>query len=135
MSKRATLKEQIRQLEHELEHEVEEVYHTVDDFIQEKWHHKLHRKAKHHVHRLRQKPEHHKKAVAFGVSFGVTAIVFLFWYFITVPQVMHDYRVDRDQSARLRESTNPVDDFKSMYEERKALDEAGNSASAIEAFE
>lgn len=124
MSHRPSLKEQIRHLEYEVEEEVKSTYHTIEHLIQEKWHQKLHRHARHHVHRLRKKPDHHKKAVAFGVSFGVTAVVFVLWYFLSVPIIMNEYRVSRDENNRLRESSNPIDDFNAMYEERKNMQKA-----------
>lgn len=131
MSKRLSLKEQIRHLEYEVEEEVEKAYHTIEHLIQEKWHQKLHRHARHHVHRLRKKPDHHKRAIAFGVSFGVTAVIFVLWYFLSVPMIMNEYRVSRDENNRLRESANPIDEFNAMYEERKNM----QGANVIEALE
>ena len=32
-----------------------------------------------HIGRLRQKPEHVRKHIAFFTSFGITAIIFIFW--------------------------------------------------------
>lgn len=33
----------------------------------------------HHLENLRQKPEHIRKRIAFWSSFGITAIIFVFW--------------------------------------------------------
>ena len=54
----------------------------------EKIHHKVHRHLKHHVHRLREKPERHRKAVAFGIAAAVTLIVFMLWYFLSLPKIL-----------------------------------------------
>jgi hypothetical protein len=33
----------------------------------------------HHLHRIRQKPDHVKRHIAFWTSFSITAIIVLFW--------------------------------------------------------
>lgn len=122
MSQKVSLKEK-------LESEIEDVVHNVEDFVYEKWHHRLHRKTKHHVHKLRARPDHHKKVVAFSVSFVITAVVFGLWYVFSIPRILQDYRVTQMQNERLGQTINPVDDIKQMYEDRK------NEASATGAIQ
>ncbi len=118
MSKKVSLREKI-------EHEAEDLFTDVEDFIQEKWHHKLHRHAQHHVHRLRQKPTHHKQVVAFAISFSVTAFVFVLWYVFSVPRIMQSYQTAQKQNSRLEVSANPIEEIKDMYNARKNTAEVG----------
>ncbi len=122
MSQKVSLKEK-------LESEIQHVAHDVEDFVYEKWHHRLHKKARHHVHKLRARPDHHKKAIAFSVSFVVTIVVFGLWYVFSMPRIFEDYRVTQAQNERLGETINPLDDMKQMYDQRK------NEASAIGAIQ
>ena len=67
----------------------------------EKIHHKIHRHAVHHVHRLRGKSDSHKKAVSFTIAFSVTFIVFVLWYFLSLPKIFEDYQVKLSENKRL----------------------------------
>lgn len=78
----------------------------------EKLHHKLHRHAKHHVHRLRGKSDTHKKVFAFSFAFTVTLIVFMLWYFLSLPKILYIYRVNKAENQRLND--NPVDKIKNI---------------------
>lgn len=122
MSQKVSLKDK-------LESEIQDAVHSVEDFVYEKWHHRLHKKARHHVHKLRTKPDHHKKAVAFSLSFVITATVFVLWYIFSVPRIFQDYRTTQMQNARLGEEINPIDEMKDMYDARK------NAASASDAIQ
>ena len=86
-------------------------YHDVEEGIEaelyERWHIRLHRKAKHHVHRLRKKSDNHKDLVAFGVAFSLTLIVFIGWYFISFPKIMNSYYVNQRENTALDISGNP----------------------------
>jgi hypothetical protein len=129
MSKKQSLRDKLESAEHALVQGAEGVLYATEDWIDEKWHHKLHRKVRHHVHRLRQKPEHHKKAIAFSIAFGVTLVVFVLWYLFTIPRIMGEYRVIRDQNIRLDNNTNPITELQERYDAKK------NAASATGAIE
>jgi len=88
----------------------------------EKIHHKVHRHLKHHVHRLREKPERHRKAVAFGIAAAVTLIVFMLWYFLSLPKILEAYRVDRAEVQRTGDD--------SLDKLKNAFDTKGNEESA-----
>lgn len=109
MSHKVSLKDKI-------EHGVENFVHDVEDFVQEKWHHRLHRKAHHHVHRLRQKPDRHKEVIAFSFAFVITAVIFSMWYFFSLPKIFADYNSTRAENDRLDRSVNPLNDFNQMYD-------------------
>lgn len=113
MSKKVSLKDRI-------EHDAEDLFHTVEDFVVEKWHHRLHRKAKHHVHRLRQRPDRHKEIMAFSFAFTITAVIFVMWYFFSLPSIFADYNRTRAENDRLDRSANPLTDLKTMYNEAAA---------------
>lgn len=116
MSKKAPLKNAIEAVEHVVE--------DATDFVYEKWHQRFHRKARAHVHKLRQRPDHHKKAIAFTVAFTVTLIVFIFWYFFSIPRIFREYQVIRDQNERLDIEENPFKEFQEKYSARKNAAEA-----------
>ncbi len=78
----------------------------------EKLHHKLHRHAKQHVHRLRGKSDTHKKVFAFSFAFVVTLIVFMLWYFLSLPKILYVYRVNKAENQRLND--DPIDKFKNI---------------------
>lgn len=116
MSKKVSLKDRI-------ENEAEELFHTVEDFVQDKWHHRLHRKAHHHVHRLRQKPDRHKEIIAFSFAFVITLVIFVMWYFFSLPHIFADYKRTQAENARLQETANPLTDLKDRYNEAAANNE------------
>ena len=78
-------------------------------------HHKIHRHAKHHVHRLRGKSDTHRKAFAFSFAFTVTFIVFVLWYFISLPKILETYNITKSENERLNQS--PLDDLKNAFAE------------------
>jgi hypothetical protein len=84
----------------------------------EKLHHKVHRHAKHHVHRLRGKSDTHKKVFAFSFAFVVTLFVFMLWYFLSLPKILDAYRVTKSENERLKDS--PVDKFKNIFKGENA---------------
>ena len=96
-------------------------YHDVEEGVEaelyERWHIRLHRKAKHHVHRLRKKSDNHKDLVAFGVAFSFTLVVFIGWYFISFPKIIDSYYTNKKENSALDVSANPFDGFKeNLYE-------------------
>lgn len=40
------------------------------------------------IHRLKQRPEHHRRHITFAVSSGVTALIFILWVTVVVPQTI-----------------------------------------------
>lgn len=90
-------------------------YHAVEDKVEdmlyEKWHIRLHKKAKHHIHKLRKRPDHHKDIISFSVAFFVTLIVFIGWYFISLPRIIDSYKTTRKENTALDRSIlkNPFD--------------------------
>jgi hypothetical protein len=78
----------------------------------EKIHQKLHRHAKHHVHRLRGESDTHKKIFAFTFAFTVTLFVFMLWYFLSLPKILDTYRITKSENQRLND--NPIDKFKDV---------------------
>ena len=108
MSHKVSLKDKI-------EHGVENFVHDTEEFIQERWHHKLHHKAKRHIHKLRQRPDRHKEVVAFSFAFLITGIIFSMWYFFSLPKIFAEYNRSRAENERLDRSANPLTDFKQMY--------------------
>lgn len=87
------------------------------NYRRELLHHKLHRHAKHHVHRLRGKSDTHKKVFAFSFAFVVTFFVFVLWYFLSLPKILETYQVRKAENARLNE--NPVDEFTQIFKGKK----------------
>jgi hypothetical protein len=78
----------------------------------EKLHHKVHRHARRHVHRLRGESDTHKKIFAFSFAFVVTLVVFMLWYFLSLPKILDTYRVTKAENQRLNDS--PIDKFKNI---------------------
>ena len=78
----------------------------------EKLHHKFHRHAKRHVHRLRGKSDSHKKMFSFIFAFTVTLVVFVLWYFLSLPKIFDTYRINKIENERL--NNNPIDKFKDI---------------------
>jgi hypothetical protein len=76
-------------------------------------HHKLHRHATHHVHRLRGKSETHRKVFAFSFAFTVTLFVFMLWYFLSLPKILETYQVTKSENERLDE--NPLNDLRNAF--------------------
>jgi hypothetical protein len=76
-------------------------------------HHKLHRHAKHHVDRLRGKSDAHRKVFAFSFAFTVTFIVFMLWYFLSLPKILETYQVTKSENERLND--NPLSELKDAF--------------------
>ncbi|MBC7982093.1 hypothetical protein H7X65_03390 [Candidatus Parcubacteria bacterium] len=68
-------------------------------------HHKIHRHARHHVHRLRGKSETHKKVFAFSFASTVTFVVFVLWYFLSLPKILETYKTTKSENERLNDSS------------------------------
>ena len=79
----------------------------------EKIHHKIHRHAHAHVYSMRQKSDFHKKVYAFSVSFTVTLIVFMLWYFLSLPKILEKYNINKSEAERLGD--NPIDKIKNIF--------------------
>jgi hypothetical protein len=91
---------------------VRTVEHTVEDVLYDKWHIRLHKRAKHHIHKLRKRPDHHKDIISFLVAFVCTSIVFIGWYFISFPKILATYEVAKKESTAVGEITNPLYNIK-----------------------
>lgn len=96
-------------------------------------HHAFHHKVKTHVHRhvhkLRQRPDHHKRAIAFSVAFVLTAMVFGIWYFFSLPRIISSYKINVEQSKRLNRSPNVIQGFNNIYNAKL------NKANAVDSIE
>jgi len=95
-------------------------FQTVEDRVEkvlyEKWHIRLHRKARHHIHKLRKRPDHHKDIISFCVAFCVTLVVFIGWYFISFPRIIQSYEVTKKENSALDISTNPLQNIKNSFD-------------------
>ena len=76
-------------------------------------HHKIHKHVKNHVNSVRQKSDNHKKIYAFSVAFIVTSIVFMLWYFLSLPNILNSYQVNKLENERL--DINPIEDVKDIF--------------------
>lgn len=83
----------------------------IEDAVYDAWHIRLHKKARHHVHKLRKRPDHHKDIIAFSVAFISTCIVFCLWYVISFPKIVESYHVSKKENNALGESSNPLKDI------------------------
>lgn len=50
------------------------------------------------IERLKQKPEHHRRRVAFGVSGGITAIIFILWASVILPNDTRQVALQKQES-------------------------------------
>ena len=75
------------------------------NYRRELLHHKVHRHARRHVHRLRGKSETHRKVFAFSFAFTVTFIVFVLWYFLSLPKILETYKVNKSENERINDSS------------------------------
>lgn len=76
-------------------------------------HHKVHRHVKHHVHRLRGKSDTHKKVFAFSFALTITFIVFVLWYFLSLPKILEAYKINQSEINRLDEK--PLEQLKNAF--------------------
>ncbi len=90
----------------------------------EKLHHKIHRHAREHVHKMRQKSDTHKKVYAFFVSFIVTLIVFMLWYLLSLPKILETYKINKMEVQRLND--NPISKFKDIFKNNEEGDSNSN---------
>ena len=49
-------------------------------------------------------------------AFTVTFIVFMLWYFLSLPKILDTYRINKAENERLNE--NPLDDLKNVFQGR-----------------
>jgi len=82
-------------------------------YRKEALHYKMHRHAKAHIHNMRQKSDNHKKIYAFSVAFIVTFIVFMLWYFLSLPKILETYRINKSEAERLNDQ--PLNKFKDIF--------------------
>ena len=87
---------------------VRAVEDTVEEVLYDKWHIRLHKRAKHHIHKLRKRPDHHKDIISFMVAFICTGIVFIGWYFISFPKIIQSYEVAKKEDAAVGDIVNPL---------------------------
>ncbi len=103
-------------LKETLVHSYQDAEHAVEKVLHDAWHIRLHKKAKHHIHKLRKRPDHHKDIISFFFAFIVTLCVFIGWYYISLPRIIDSYRVIKKQNAALHSSTNPFTEIKERLE-------------------
>lgn len=82
-------------------------------YRKEALHHKIHRHARAHVHSMRQKSDTHKKIYAFSVAFILTFMVFMLWYFLSLPKILETYYTNKAEVKRLND--NPLNKFKDIF--------------------
>lgn len=86
-------------------------------------HHAFHHKVKthvlRHVHRLRQKPDHHKRIIAFGTAFSITAVIFVCWYYFSLPRIMSMYETNVEENKRLNRNPNIIQGFNNLQDAKK----------------
>lgn len=104
-------------LKETLSRTIHDVEDSISDVLYEKWHIRLHKKAKHHVHRLRKRPDHHKDIIAFGVAFTVTSVVFVGWYLFSFPRIIDSYKINKKENTALDISRNPFDGIKEKLQD------------------
>lgn len=93
---------------------------NIEDVLYEKWHIRLHKRAKHHIHQLRKRPDHHKDIISFFVAFVVTSIVFTGWYFISLPRIIESYTISKKESAFIESPLNSFSKVKETFSNIKS---------------
>ena len=83
---------------------------NIKEYRREKIHHRVYR----HIHVLRSKPEHHKRAIALTIAIVFTLFVFMIWYFISLPKIMESYKINQNEIKRVENKT--FNDIKSFFE-------------------
>ncbi len=86
---------------------------STTSYRKEALHHKIHRHARSHIHNMRQKSDTHKKIYSFVVAFILTFIVFMLWYFLSLPKIMNNYYTNKAEMKRLNEK--PLNKFKNIF--------------------
>lgn len=95
-----------------LVHTYETVEDKVEKIVYDKWHIRLHKRAKKHIHSLRKRPDHHKDIISFTVATIVTILVFIAWYFISFPKIIDMYQVNKKESYINNSFSNPFNKLK-----------------------
>lgn len=85
----------------------------IEQVLYEKWHIRLHKKAKHHIYNLRKRPDHHKDIIAFFFAFVGTCIVFIGWYAISFPEILESYEIAKKENTVVGDSSEYLQDLKS----------------------
>ena len=71
------------------------------------------------LHKLHQKPEHHRKAIALGVSFVTTLMIFGIWI-STLPGRLNDVGdVAKSTQKQMQNSITPLATVKASFDEAK----------------
>ena len=84
----------------------------IEETLYDKWHVRLHKHVRHHIHKMRKRPDHHKDIISFTVAFIVTAIVFTGWYFISLPKTLALYELNKKENNALNKG-NPLQEIRS----------------------
>jgi hypothetical protein len=71
------------------------------------------------IHRLHQKPEHHRKAVALGVSFIITLMVFGIWASELPSKFGSVQGVAKETQKQLEDGITPLATVKASFDEAK----------------
>ncbi len=82
-------------------------------YRKEALHHRIHKHARAHIHNMRQKSDTHKKVYSFLVAFILTFMVFMLWYFLSLPKILETYRTNKAEVERLND--NPLNKFKEIF--------------------
>ena len=69
------------------------------------------------LHRLHEKPEHHKNAVALGVSLIVTLMIFGIWASTLPSRLSVVGNVAKDTQQKLEEGITPLATVKASFDE------------------
>lgn len=76
------------------------------------------------LHKLHQKPEHHKKGIALGVSFFVTILVFGIWVSTLPSRFSTVSDVAKETQEQLEEGITPLATVKSSFDTaKKSIDD------------
>ncbi|MEI7513597.1 MAG: hypothetical protein WCJ74_03190 [bacterium] len=71
------------------------------------------------LHKLHQKPEHHKKAVALGVSLIITLMIFGIWVSTLPSRLGVVGNVAKEAQQKLEEGITPLATVKASFDEAK----------------
>jgi hypothetical protein len=69
------------------------------------------------LNKIHQKPEHHKKALAFGVSLGITLMVFGIWISTLPGRINVASVVAKDTQKELEAGITPLATVKASFDE------------------
>ncbi len=68
---------------------------------------------KHHIERMQGKSKTQQHAVALSIAIVFTLFVFVLWYFISLPEILRNYEINKSEVKRLNSS--PIDNFKDRF--------------------